>query len=431
MEDALLKQINEFVDEVNKENSKNYKVEVIKKWIKDPNIKTFLRYMMDPKITLGITESCLDIDVGDKDEEDNILSLLIKLGSRNVTGHAAAALCKGYLKANAGFETTFRKILNKDLKIGINSKLMHKIDPNAFPLFEVALATDIKKVKEGVSFLASKEHLLMRKLDGVRCIAMVSSNDVRFFSRKGQYFSSLSKLEKALLEALPKNSSLVLDGEICVMADGKEDFKAASGQVRKLDEQMENPHYVIFDCLSYTEFIEGTSSRKFSDRLNYINRILQPNDFCSVIKTTKYTKEDLDKLWEEASTKGWEGLIARADTVYKSGRSKDLLKLKFFDDDEFEITGVDAKVQGVLVGDKIVPTEMVGALKFNYKGNEVKCGTGFSLQEAMDWWKHPEKIIGKLCTIQYQGESQDKDGKYSLRIPSFKGIRGDLKQEEE
>ena len=101
MADELLKQINDFMEEVNKENSKNYKVEVIKKWIKDPDIKTFLRYMMDSKITLGVTESCLDIDVGDEESEDSILSLLIKLGSRNVTGHAAAALCKGYLKANA------------------------------------------------------------------------------------------------------------------------------------------------------------------------------------------------------------------------------------------------------------------------------------------------------------------------------------------
>ena len=431
MEDDLLKQVDEFITEVNQENSKTYKIGVIEKWLEDPNIKTVLRYMTDPKITLGVTESCLDLDVEEQDDDNNLLSLLISLGSRHITGHAAAAACKGYLKANAGLEATFRKILNKDLKIGVSSKVMHKIDPKSFPLFEVALATDIKKVKDGVSFLSSKEYLLMRKLDGVRCIAMVSNKEVTFFSRKGQQFTSLDKLKKALLDALPENTSIVLDGEICVLDNGKEDFKAASGQVRKLDEQMENPHYVLFDCLTYKEFVEGSSTRKYSERLAQLKELFTNSQHFSVIEAVSYNEENHNKLWNRVIEEQWEGLIARANVPYKAGRSKDLLKLKVFEDAEFEITGVEAKVQGVLVGDKMIPTEMVGALKFNYKGNEVKCGTGFSLQEAMTWWKHPEQIIGKLVTIQYQGESQDKDGKYSLRIPSFKGIRGDITQEEE
>ena len=431
MADELLKKVANFIDEVNKQNSKKYKEEVIKKYKDDKDMCQLFKYMFSPFITLGVTEAYLTISTKETADTVDLLLLLKLLSGRNITGHKAAAYCQKFLEQNKANEATFKKILNRDLKIGIQAKTMHEIFPNLIPLFEVSLATDIKKVKQGLSFLSSKEHLLMRKLDGVRCITFVNTTQkqVTHFSRKGQKFTSLSKLSEALLEALPEGQRLFLVGEICVIDDGKENFKEACSKIRRQEEQMENPHYVLFDCLSPTEFLTGTSERTYSERLAQLKELFTNTQHFSVIEAVSYNKENHTKLWNRVIEEGWEGLIARADVPYKSGRSKDLLKLKVFEDAEFEVVSLDQKLQGVLVNGQIVQTPMVGALVFKYKNNEVKCGTGFTQEEAIRWWKHPEEIVGKTVTIQYQGESQDKDGKPSLRIPSFKGIRNYEKEE--
>ena len=221
------------------------------------------------------------------------------------------------------------------------------------------------------------------------------------------------------MEKLPPG---VYDGELLVIKDGKEDFKAASSYARRLETNTDL-HLYVFDCLSQSEFDSGHSTSTYKERLALAARNVAGLAHVHVVPYWDYSEETRAQLWETVLAEGWEGLIARKNTIYKSGRSKDLIKLKVFQDDEFKITGFLPKTQMQLVDGKMQPVECLGKFLIDYKGNTVEVGTGFTQEEAKEIWANQADYLGKLITVQYQGESEDASGKKSLRIPSFKGFR--------
>ena len=54
---------------------------------------------------------------------------------------------------------------------------------------------------------------------------------------------------RQLLNAL-LGSDFVLDGEICVMKDGNEDFSGIVGAVKRKGHTIENPKFFVFDILT-------------------------------------------------------------------------------------------------------------------------------------------------------------------------------------
>ena len=130
MADKLLEKAANFIDEVNKKNSKKYKEEVIRKYKDDQDMCQLFKYMFSPFITLGVTESYLTVSTKETADTVDLLRLLKLLIGRSITGHKAAAYCQKFLEQNKANEATLRKILNRDLKIGIQSKTMHEIFPN-------------------------------------------------------------------------------------------------------------------------------------------------------------------------------------------------------------------------------------------------------------------------------------------------------------
>ena len=120
-------------------------------------------------------------------------------------------------------------IMDRNLKIGIACDLFNKSVENEINKFEVALAYNLDKVKnvnpiDGTYFAS-------RKLDGVRCIAIVDSetNTVDLFSRQGKKFTSLNHLKQPLLDMFSHYSGkIVFDGELCAVDEyGNEDFSKA------------------------------------------------------------------------------------------------------------------------------------------------------------------------------------------------------------
>jgi bifunctional non-homologous end joining protein LigD len=144
-----------------------------------------------------------------------------------------------------------------------------------------------------------------------------------------------------------------------------------------------------------------------------------------------------DVILRHACRAGLEGIISkRRDSAYSSGRSKDWLKTKCVDADEFVIIGYtpsESKKGGL--GALRVATKHRGKLR--YAGG---VGTGFSaavgrslverlepmrvdkppvagIREPSTVWVRPELV----AEIDYRGWTEDK----LLRHPSFKGLRED------
>ena len=68
---------------------------------------------------------------------------------------------------------------------------------------------------------------------------------------------------------------------------------------------------------------------------------------------------------------------------------------------------------------------MLSAVFVKHKGNTVRVGSGFTIEQRQHFMNHPEDIMNKVITVQYFEESQNQDGEYSLRFPVMKVIHGD------
>ena len=82
------------------------------------------------------------------------------------------------------------------------------------------------------------------------------------------------------------------------------------------------------------------------------------------------------------------------------GKGKNnLLKCKKFQDTEVEIIGFEEGIN------KLAGT--LGAFICNYKGNELKVGSGLSDEDRSYFWANKEKYLGKFITVKYFEEILD------------------------
>ena len=112
--------------------------------------------------------------------------------------------------------------------------------------------------------------------------------------------------------------------------------------------------------------------------------------------------------------KGYEGTIVRLNGYYKvDGRSRDLMKVKDFQDTEATIIGfVEGK--GKLEG---------GLGKFimrDDQGVEFGAPAGkFTHEERREMWENRESYLGKVATFEFFNKTPDG----SYRHPLFKSVR--------
>lgn len=416
-----LKKLQEMVDELNNTNSNNDKKEILAKY---PCNKRLLKYVYNPYWKYGVTsKNCKKRTDLCKSVTNNIYELLDMLEKRMITGHDAIGAVNGFIENNSEFADLIYLIIDKNLKTRTDSKLINKVYPNLIPTFEVALAVKYdEKTGKNVSF-DGKSWYMSRKLDGLRCITIVDNvGEVKTFSRAGNEFTTLQKVKDEIKKLGLTN--IVFDGEICIIDEnGNEDFTKAVSQVKKKDFTLENPMYKIFDMLTLEDFQRRTSEEILSTRLEKLNATI-PLDakYLNVVEQIPLTEESFATMQKVVADEGWEGLMLRANIQYEGKRSKNLLKVKKFFDDEYIVKDVEMGIKPLLIDGKMVDTELMASVKIEHKGQVVSVGSGFSDSERLEYFKNPKKIIGKTITVQYFEESQDKTGKLSLRFPTVKFI---------
>jgi DNA ligase-1 len=224
-------------------------------------------------------------------------------------------------------------------------------------------------------------------------------------------------------------SNCVLDGEACIVnANGKEDFSGLMTMLKSKNIVIQKPKMFVFDFLTLEEFQMKRSEKTFLQRQDELHKIIgtKLRPYFEIAPQTKLDNaEQLLKLHEEADRKGWEGVMIRKNTIYEGKRTKNLLKVKTFEDAEFEVVGIEKSEMGVVIDGKEIPTNTMKAAIIKMEdGNEVHVGSGFSIDERRRFLEHPEEIIGKIITVQYFEKTLNKDGMWSLRFPTFKFLHG-------
>ena len=365
--------------------------------------------------------------VADTCSYDNLFDLLAALDARDITGHDALSETNAFIRDNPDIEELIHLILDRNLKIRASEKLINRACDNLIPTFDVALANTYDEKTAKKVNLRDQTWMVSRKLDGVRCLVVVDENGAATsFSRSGKQFETLRKVEEEI-EALDVRN-VVFDGEMCLVdAEGNEDFQRMMKEIRRKDHTVENGLYQAFDMIDLADFQSGVSEDTLLTRLSRLQDTI-PEDakFLSVLYQERVQDDDhLQKWRQDSQNAGWEGLMLRLDTTYKGKRSKDVLKVKVMHDAEYRVKDVAYGPFRYVQDGKEIEEEMLSAVMIEHKGNQVRVGSGFTIEQRQHLLKHPEDILNKVITVQYFEESQNQSGEYSLRFPVLKIIHGD------
>lgn len=415
----------DFIEEMKATSSTNQKKEILKKY-DSPLLRKILEYTYSPFKQYHITKETLlkRQDLCQPGVYDNLFYLLDDLNDRNVTGHSAIEAVNGFIAENKEFSELILDVIDRNIKTRATATLINSVMPGTVPSFDVALAEKFETNEKHIDF-DSKDWWSSRKLDGVRCITIIDANgDVKFFSRQGKEFLTLSKLAEDIKQLGLK--SRVLDGEVCVMREGGlEDFQGIIKEIGKKDHTIESPKYYVFDFLNLDEFERGESPISLSARLVILNCFLMDERLKYAEPLTQIKLESRDHfedLVADATSLGYEGIMIRKDVGYEGKRSKNLLKVKKMLDAEYSVTGLENGIHRVIENGREIEEEMLKAVYVEHKGNRVRVGSGFTLEQRRHFYKNPDQILGKTITVQYFEETTDQHGQHSLRFPVIKAI---------
>jgi bifunctional non-homologous end joining protein LigD len=272
------------------------------------------------------------------------------------------------------------------------------------------------------------------KLDGIRCLAFRKGNHLNLFSRNHLRLNDrYPELVAPLLKQRAQN--FIVDGEVVALEGNISRF--AILQRRMLSHVP--VFYYIFDIL-YLDDRDLTQLPQ-TERKQILRRTFS---FRDPLRFTEHRPGAGEKFYREACRKGWEGIIAkRAAGIYVHQRSRDWLKFKCENQQEFVIVGyTDPAGQRTGIGALLVGVYQRG--KLLYAG---KVGTGFdnatlkslertlssiqqpatpcssnSLPKSGVHWVKP-RLVAQVAFTEWTNTGK-------LRHPRFLGLRTDKKASE-
>ncbi len=429
----LIKDLNclqSFLDEMNESSSGNHKIATIRKHADSEFLKKVFQYAYNPFKKYGVHTKVLQKNshlIAPSNLYSDLFQLLDDLAENNLTGHAAIQAVNSFTtELPADLQKLVHFILDRDLRMGASITSVLKVHPNIIPTFKVALAHPYSPTR--VDFV-KEEWYGSRKLDGVRCICRKEGNTVTFYSRNGKEFETLGRIAEDI-KKLPGN--FILDGEVCMVdQNGKEDFQGIMKEIRRKDHTIQNPKFLVFDCLTIEEFDNHKGFTKLSERLNRLPiEYIKPtpegwyefNTLAAVEQVLIKTEEEFTEMAKDAEINGYEGIMVRKNTEYEGTRSHNLLKVKKFHDAEYTVLEcVNGTIRWTENGQQ-VEKECLSSIIIEHKGYRVSVGSGFSKEQREYYLNRHNELVGKTATIQYFEESQNAKGGYSLRFPVVKHI---------
>ena len=259
--------------------------------------------------------------------------------------------------------------------------------------------------------LTDKNWIASYKIDGVRVLIYYKEGKVLTASRGGQDYNipaTYIRQDPYIISLFKEHPNLILDGEIYRHFWP---LSKISGLCRK--EELEEDHKELklycYDILD--------ESKTFKERLKTLNAIRSscPKDSRLVVidQIPVSGLDNIMALHNKAVSEGYEGLVVRdPDATYKCGaRNSNMMKIKEFSDDEFEITGI---AEGLREEDMCFTLKTREGYPFKAK----PMGT----REDKQWYReHIDSLIGKFGTVKYFGFTKTECPVPNL--PVLKSIR--------
>ena len=428
MTDKLL-QFYLLLKELEKTPSTKEKVKILSKYTTKKSVKELLFLALDyrfvynlkklPKPTENYTGSYKEIRAF-------LFKLSTQTGTKKEEAQELANLC-----SSKEARYVVKCILEKDLKCGVNVKLVNKAFGREYikdhsPMlcyyaarynnrkkdFSEDLETFVKKCggwKKGI--LGSK------KENGVRVWADITG---KFISRNGIDFPNFGVFHNDVKLCIEKiaddfemdEKDIIIDGEMITI---DEDFQNQMTQVRRLKNA--DPSIFLFKIF---DFIGPNIT--FEEKTEYMENILHPILKKNSVSKTMilphhifYSKAEFKKYFLNVVSIGGEGVVLKSrHSVYENKRSSYWCKVKNFFSGDF-------KVVGFTIGTKGKNKGSLKALTIEYNGVKTDVGSGYSEKERKIFLKKQPKLI----EVEYF--TITKDGK--LFHPTFQRVREEKNEE--
>ena len=285
----------------------------------------------------------------------------------------------------------------------------------------------------------SDEYLYELKLDGERCVAFLDVTGTELFNKRGM--KMLPKVPELSDIHAHISKRCILDGELIVIKDGKPSFpdiqrRSLMSNSMKIEIAAKQypATFVSFDILYCDD--HSVMQLPLWERKALLKSIVK--DESPHFAVSRVVEKDGKAFFALAKEQELEGIVAkRRDSLYYPGkRTKDWIKIKYMQDDDFVVLGYIPKRNGMTC---IILGQYSGG-SLVYKGHVTLGVSG----EAFGKISNTPKSEGPVCEIPDGNENavwirptqvckvkyMTRTAKGGMRQPVFAGLREDKRPEE-
>lgn len=285
------------------------------------------------------------------------------------------------------------------------NELYGAVTTNQYGIIKPMLAKQADKVTNQKIY--DKEWLGSRKIDGVRCLFYYSPEDgqVHSASRGGEDYDAATthlREDPELLEVFRNMPHIILDGELYKHGKSLQQISGAA-RMEKNAYDCDWLEYYVYDLIDLEDM-----NKSAKDRIKLLQSIqnsygwgfdpfrewktgelkvqIVPQVFIS-------GRNAMQELHNQYVSEGFEGLVIRnPDRPYKpNGRTNDMIKIKMYQDAEFEITGLS---EGLREEDMCFTLVTEDGIEFKAKPTGTR-------ELKQQYREDLDQLIGKMATVKY------------------------------
>ncbi|WP_108460953.1 DNA ligase D [Devosia naphthalenivorans] len=227
--------------------------------------------------------------------------------------------------------------------------------------------------------------LFEMKYDGYRCLAAISGDQVKLYTRTGKDWTDKFAAIVPPLTRITKGTALI-DGELCAFdSKGRADFST-------LKDHLSNGGpltYFAFDLIEQ----DGADLVRLPlvERKARLEKLLGKIEQSSLVQFSAHVTGNGQKVFDAVCREGHEGIIAKnANAPYRNERTRDWLKIKCAKRQEFVIAGWTPSTKRKHFASLLLGTWEDG--KLVYRG---RVGTGFNQKSAEDLQERLDDLARK------------------------------------
>ena len=413
--------LKDILNELNESNSSNYKLDILKKYKDNSELKKLLELTYNRnKYNFNVSKNCIIkdnpsiLESNGSKTVDELLSALEILGEGTIRGNEAHQFVCNHLKClDNDNKEIFLNVLGRDLKIGLNVKSINKVFKNLIPKPNyMRCAVLSEKTLKKINFPA----FIQLKMDGTYREIHVADGQVSGKTRSGEeYFNPVLFKE---MENFPNG---FYTGELTI--EGESRF-TGNGLINSLNPPYEKITFTVWDYLTDEDYLEKSKTPYYS-RFESLSDIIEKHESNRVKLVPNHEVNSIDEAlkyvsdWMEQGLEG--GVLKDKNNVFKNGTSGTQLKIKLKVDAEMRITGFTDGTIGTKREGKI------GAIQFSNDEGTIKGQrSGFSDEELDLFTKNKDNLIGRIISVEFNDivKSENNDY-YALSHPRFIEIRND------